>query len=307
MSKEPTTEVVQGWIDGAVDVLYRTVLARAVRAWDVFVYSSLYITSIAVVEGWLATELLGLEPNAALAIIGLITFSVYMNDRIADADTDRVSNPAQVAFVRRHQGGLFALAAGAYGLAVMLGVLGGPAALVLTLLPGVFWVCYALDYFSAVTDGVSRLKDIVVVNTVVVAVAWAMTVTFLPIALASQPVSAEVWAVFAFFLSRDFVHTEVPNVPDRFSDARIGVDTLPSRYGLVTTRRALYVLNLATLAFVATVMSDLFASRATTVALVGGLCYSLLAVGLIGRWSREDRLGTLSELEYPLLFLILVI
>ena len=161
MSKEPTTEVVQGWIDGAVDVLHRTVLARAVRAWDVFVYSSLYITSIAVIEGWLATELLGLEPNAALGIIGLITFSVYMNDRIADADTDRVSNPAQVAFVRRHQGGLFALAAGAYGLAVMLGVLGGPAALVLTLLPGGFWGCYALDYFSAVTDRVGRLKGIV--------------------------------------------------------------------------------------------------------------------------------------------------
>lgn len=66
--KKPTTDVAQSWIDGAVDVLHRTVLARAVRAWDVFVCSSLYITSIAVVEGWLATELLGLEPNAALAI-----------------------------------------------------------------------------------------------------------------------------------------------------------------------------------------------------------------------------------------------
>ena len=94
---------------------------RCVHVWNLFVYTSLYITAVAMVEAWLAIELLGIEINSALAIIGLITFSVYMNDRIADVDTDSASKPMQAAFIQRHQDVRLVLAAGAYGLAVVGG------------------------------------------------------------------------------------------------------------------------------------------------------------------------------------------
>jgi len=296
-----------GWIDTPLELFRQVVWQRCSRLWSLFVYTSLYITTVAVVETWLAARLLGFEANLALVIIGLVTFSVYMNDRIADVDTDSVSNPMQAEFIRRHRGPLFIVAAGAYGLAVMLAVLEGPAALLLTLLPGVFWVLYALNYFSFVSDSLNRLKQVMILNTMVVAVAWAATVTFLPVIVASEPLSLEVLPIFAYFLLRDFVHTEVPNIPDRFGDAQIGVSTLPSRYGLVVTRRALYVVNAVTFVLVITLVRDLLGFHTVLLILIGGLCYSQCAVGLIGRWSREDLLGRVAHFEYAVVFVALVI
>jgi len=40
-------------------------------------------------------------------VVGLITFAVYANDRIADADADARDKPGQVAFVRRHEDALY--------------------------------------------------------------------------------------------------------------------------------------------------------------------------------------------------------
>ena len=293
------------WSNNPLGFLNRVVWKRCNRVWNLFVYTSLYITAIAIIETWLAMRLLGFEANLALVIVGLITYSVYMNDRIADVDTDSVSNPMQAEFIQRHRGPLFIIAAGAYGLAVMLAVLEGPAALLLTLLPGVFWVFYALDYFNFVSDGLNRLKEIIILNTMVVAVAWAATVTFLPAIVASEPISWEIWPVFAYFLLRDFVHTEVPNIPDRFSDAQIGVSTIPSRYGLVTTRRALYLVNVGTVALVVTALRDVVGVQTIALIVLGGLCYSQCAVGLIGRWSRDDLLGRVAHAEYVLVFVLL--
>lgn len=295
------------WINNPLGFFRQVVWVRCTRMWNVFVYTSLYITSIAVVETWLATRLLGFEANVALVIIGLVTYSVYMNDRIADVETDSASNPMQAEFVRRHRTPLFVVATGAYGLAVMLAVVSGPTALLLTLLPGVFWVFYALDYFDFVSDGLDRLKEVIVLNTMVVATAWAVTVTFLPVIVESNSLPLHVWPVLAYFFLRDFVHTEVPNVPDRFGDAQIGVSTIPSRYGLVTTRRVLYGINILTLVLVAVIITDIVDSQTVLLILIAGLCYSCCAVGLIGRWSREDLLGKVTHVEYVLVFVAISI
>jgi len=87
-----------------------------------------------------------LPPSPAAVVVGLVVFAVYTNDRLADVDTDVMSNPGQAAFVRRHRDVLYVLASIAYGLAVALSVLGGPIALAVALLPGVFWVCYATNW-----------------------------------------------------------------------------------------------------------------------------------------------------------------
>lgn len=271
-----------------------------------FTYSSLYITTVAVIEVSVAMLLLGVEPNLAPVVVGLVTFSVYTNDRIADVETDADTNPAQAAFVRRYGERLYVLAAVAYGVAVTLAVLGGPVALAITLLPGMFWVVYALDWFGGVAGTVRRLKDVVLLNTVVIALAWAVTVTFLPLAFASGPLPPATGLVFAYFFLRDFVHTEVPNVPDRHGDARIGVDTLPSLLGVTATRRALYAVNGLTATLVAAGAVGGLLARPDAIALAGALCYSLFATALVGRWSREGTLGTVTEAEYPLTLLALV-
>ncbi|NIB99275.1 hypothetical protein [Halobacterium sp. R2-5] len=117
------------------------VLAGAKRLWNTLVYSSAYLSVITVVEVGIAMAVLSLPLSPAPLVVGLVTFAVYANDRIADVDDDAVDKLAQAAFVRRHRDALYVAAAAAYGTALAVSMLGGP----LALLPGGFWVLYATD------------------------------------------------------------------------------------------------------------------------------------------------------------------
>lgn len=267
------------------------------RAGNALVYSSAYLAVIAMAEVAIAMVLLSLPPNPAPVVVGLVTFAVYTNDRVADVDTDAVSDPDRSAFVRRHRDTLYVLASVAYGLAVAISVLGGPVALAVTLLPGVFWVAYAADWIPSVTPHFRRLKQVLVVNSLVVALAWATTLTALPVAFTDAAVTPATAVVFAYFLLRSFVDTEIPNVGDIEADRAIGVATLPVAFGVPATRRTLYGVDLLTVGLVAAAVSAGVLQVGFAVALGVGLAYSLVVTGLLGRVD-NDALALASECEY---------
>jgi 4-hydroxybenzoate polyprenyltransferase len=288
---------------------YRTLKERAAalarRAGRATVYSSLYIALVAVTEVVIATVLLSLPLTLAPAVVGLVTFAVYATDRLADADTDAVSNPRQAAFVRRHGDVLYLLASASYALAVTLSLLGGPVAFGITLLPGVFWVLYASDWVPNVGLHIRRLKQVFVVNSAVVALAWAVTLTFLPLAFADAPLSPAVGVVFLYFLLRSFVDTEIPNVRDVDADRLTDVATVPVVLGVRRTRHVLYGVDLGTLALVALAAAAGLLSVGLAAALGVGLVYSLGLVAAVGRVDDEELLSKLPECEYLLVALAL--
>lgn len=285
-------------------LLYRTVItwltAHAVRAGRALVYSSAYITLVAVTEVGIAMTLLSLPLTPAPVVVGLVTFAVYTIDRVADADTDAVSNPRQAAFARRHGDVLYLLAVVAYALGVTLSVLGGPVAFAVTLLPGVFWLLYASDWLPELGGSVRRLKQVFVLNSAVVALAWAVTLTFLPLAFApgSRVEPPLVAVVFAYFFLRSFVDTEVPNVRDVEADRSTGVATMPVVLGVRRTRRALYGVDLGTLGLVAFATVTGLVPAALGVALGVGLGYSLGITAFLGRFEDDGLLAKLPECEY---------
>lgn len=276
------------------------------RLWRAFQYSSLYVAVLAMTEVAVAMLLLEVPPNPAPLVVGLVTFAVYANDRITDVETDALTDRRKAEFVRRYERYLYPVAAGAYGLAVTIAVLGGPLSLALTLLPGVFWVFYAANWFDGLTETFYRLKEQFLLNTAIVALAWAVTLTFLPITFAGSGVTLTAVVVFAYFFLRTFVLAEVGNIPDRTGDEVIGVDTIPVLYGLDGTRRALYLVNLLTAGLLSVaVVADLLAA-AHVVALVLATGYSLVVVGLIGRWDDFAVLSQLVESEHFLTYAILI-
>ncbi|MFW6003901.1 MAG: UbiA family prenyltransferase [Halanaeroarchaeum sp.] len=300
MSLEPDYQPVsEGARQTAWSATGRGAIHRLESFWNVLRYSSAYLSVVTVIEVVIAMVVLSVPPNVAPVILGLVTFAVYANDRIADADDDAVSKPDQVAFVRRHENVLYVLAAGAYGLAVALSVLAGPAALALTLLPGVFWVLYAADWVPDVTTRIRRLKDVLVLNTTVVAFAWAVSLTFLPLAVAGQAPTPLAGIVFAYFFLRSFVDTELPNVDDRHSDAAAGVRTLPVVFGVETTRRFLVGVDVLTLGLVAVgVVTGLF-SDLVAVALGIGVVYSTVTtIAVVGHDEVGDWTTIAPEIEY---------
>ncbi|CQH54058.1 UbiA family prenyltransferase [Halobacterium hubeiense] len=273
-------------------------LAGAKQLWTVLLYSSAYLSVVTVVEVGIAMVVLSLPPSPAPAVVGLLTFAVYANDRIADADDDARDKPGQVAFVRRHENALYVAAAVAYGLAVSLAMLGGPLALALALLPGAFWVLYASDWLPRLGAGLRRLKDILVVNTAVVALAWSVSLTFLPLAFADRGVTPTVVVVFAYFFLRSFVDAELPNVSDRAGDADAGVRTLPVVVGLRGTRYVLYAVDVATAAVFAYAVAAGYLSVAVALALGAGLAYSLAVTSVLARYADRAWLTVAPELEY---------
>ncbi len=274
------------------------VLAGAKRLWNTLVYSSAYLSVITVVEVGIAMAVLSLPLSPAPLVVGLVTFAVYANDRIADVDDDAVDKPAQAAFVRRHRDVLYVAAAAAYGTALAVSMLGGPLALALALLPGGFWVLYATDWLPQLGDQMHRLKDVLVVNTAVVALAWAVSLTFLPLAFADRGVTPAVALVFAYFFLRSFVDTELPNVRDREGDREAGVRTLPVVFGLERTRLALYAVDAATAAVLAYAVVAGHLSVLVGLALGVGLVYSLAVTSLLARYADRPWLTLAPEFEY---------
>jgi 4-hydroxybenzoate polyprenyltransferase len=270
-------------------------LTAVKRVKEALLFSSTYLVVIAMAEVVTVMFALSLEPNPAPVVVGLVTFAVYMGDRISDVDTDELSNPTQSAFVRRHETALSVLSAVSYGVAVAISVFGGPIALGITLLPGVFWVLYASEWLPEVGFYVRRLKEVLVLNSAVVALGWAVTLTFLPLTFAGRGFTMTGVVIFVYFFLDSFVNTEIPNVNDREADEEIGVSTLPVVFGVRRTRQFVYAVDLSLIGLVALAYLDGVLSTAMAAALLGGLGYALGVATFVGRTERHSRLAVAGE------------
>ncbi|WP_435100025.1 UbiA family prenyltransferase [Halorubrum sp. N11] len=292
-----------------------------------FAWGSPFTALVAAVETLIATALLGVQLTVAPAVVALVTFAVYTVDHVADADADAASTPDRALLARRYGDQLMIAATLAYGLAVALAVTGGPLALALALLPGAFWLAYASDWLpelgravggalsslapagpiagragTGVTDGghsrIPRLKDVLVVNSVVVAAGWATALTFLPITFAGTAVGPAVAAVFAYFFLRSFVDAELPNVRDVDADAAVGVATLPVVLGVVRTRRVLYGVDLLAASAVTAAAAAGLLAWPLVAALGLGIAASICVTALAGRINDESVLGVAPDCTY---------
>jgi len=272
---------------------------------DFLLYSSAYLAFIAAAEVLIVTELLSLPLSPAPVVAALLTFAVYGNDRVADVETDEQTTPARTAFVRRYHRLLYSLSALAYGLAVALAVLGGPAAFTLALVPGLVWVVYALDWLPSLGH-VRRLKQIFIVNSVLVAGAWALVIVFLPVAFTGAPITPAAGVVFLLLFLAAFVSVEIPNVRDRAGDREIGVKTLPVVLGIGGTRYFLY----GVVGFGVVTAAAAFTTGILTLAATVGFVVSLLVLfGISCCLGRTDT-GALTVLaecsRLPMLGLVVV-
>ena len=291
-----------------------TVAGRSVRARlyrfggrlkRALLFSSAYLAVIAVAEVLIVTELLSLPLTPAPVVAGLLTFAVYGSDRVADVDADETTRPVRTAFVKRYHRLLYSLSALAYGLAVALAVLGGPIAFALALVPGAAWVCYAQDWLPF-AGGIKRLKQVFILNSVLVAGAWALVVVFLPLAFADASVTPTAGVVCLIFFLATFVDVEIPNVRDRAGDQEIDIRTLPVVFGVRGTRYALYgVTTLAAAVAVTAYVDELFTWPETMWPLVS-LLYLTGVVAGIGRVDNSGRLTIAAECSrLPMLVLVL--
>jgi 4-hydroxybenzoate polyprenyltransferase len=277
------------------------------RIRDGLVFSSAYIAIIAALEVVMVMLVLDLAAPMAAVMVGCVTFTIYGYDRVIDLEADELAASRRTAFVRRHRRTLSGLAAVAYGAAVAIAALGGPLATALVLFPGAVWILYAVDWAPEWFGSVRRLKDLVVVGSLFVAVAWGVTVVLAPVAVAGAAITPTVWVLVGYFAVGTFVGAEVSNVRDRHADVADGVDTLPTALGVGATKWILTAVLLAGLALLWLGHSlgalGLTASAALSVGILamGGV------VAALGRLDRDASLAIYGECaRLPSLLALLV-
>lgn len=280
---------------------------RVAWLWSALVFSAIYIAVIAALEVVLVMAVLGLPMNLAPLAVGCITFTIYANDRLVDIESDAISNPQRTAFVQRHRRSLSAFAALAYGLAVALAVYNGPVALALTLTPGAAWVLYAVDWTPSAAGSIRRLKEVLLVNSILVALAWAVTVVVMPIAFADAPLSPASWLLVVYFAVGTFIGTEISNVRDINSDVDSSVSTLPSNIGLAWTKYVLFVLALLGIGVLAFGWLHGIFDALATGALSVGLLGMMAIVALLDSQIDEATLSVWGECVRPLSLAILLV
>ena len=248
----------------------KEIRTSAMRVWRVLEFSAAYLAVIAAVDVFIVMYLLSLPPSPAPLVGALVTFAIYANDRLVDLETDAISSPDRAAFVQRHADLLYVLAALAYGLAAVLAALGGPLAFALTILPGAVWIVYAVDWVRLPEVDVTRLKQLPVVSSVLVAVAWALPVVVLPIMFADATLTPTVGVLFIYFALGAFLSTEISNVYDMETDTANGVVTLPTMLGVRRTQAILSGVALLAAAVPAVaVVADYLRTRAALLLAVG--------------------------------------
>ena len=251
------------------------------------------------IAGTLVTMvILSLGPTPAPVVVGLVAYGVYVGDRISDVRYDPEATSERSAFIGRHRRLLSVTSAGAYGLAIALSALGGPLALTVTLAPGATWVLYVVDLSERSFVPVKRLKTIFVLNSTLVALAWATAMVFLPIVFADAAITPLAVVLAIYFFADIFVNTEIPNVRDIEDDAQNDVSTFPTVVGIQRTRHILYIIN--TLSILVVVGAFLGGYLPVLFALIL-LAWRVLAVFLNSRIGRSDdyrRLELIGEMNY---------
>lgn len=261
----------------------------------ILLFGQLYVAISAVAMSATVIIALSLPLNPAPLVMGLVMFSVYLGDRVGDVKDKESATAERQKFFKRHKTKLSVVSAGAYGVAIGIGVYGGPISLLLTLIPGIFWIVYATELLPSVSSALKRVKSVLVVNSAFVSLAWTIPLVFLPLSFTEQSLSPAVAVVFVYFILDFFINTEIPNVRDLEEDKANGVSTIPVVFGVKRTRHILYALDIFLLTFLALA----FVSEVLTVAFAGatitGTVYALILTGFVGRTDDYGKLTLLGE------------
>ncbi|MFB6109838.1 MAG: UbiA family prenyltransferase [Halodesulfurarchaeum sp.] len=294
---------------GATPPLYWYLLSVGLtigkRVKNVILYTQLDIVGMGVAGTLTVMYVLGLELSLAPVVVGLVTFGVYVGDRISDIKRDPEATSDRNAFMKRHKTALSVGSAVGYGLAIAIAVLGGPFALAVTIVPGLVWVLYASDVMAS-AGLLKRLKRVLVLNSALVAFGWATALVFVPLAFAEAAVSPIAMVLFAYFFLDIYINAEIPNFRDVADDAANGVSTLPTVFGVRRSRQLLYAINALIVFVLAFAYLQGLLTLVVTVAVLLGRGYAIGVNSLVGRTERYRLLELAGEMKHVFVGLLLL-
>ncbi len=169
----------------------------------------------------------------------LVIFSTYGLNKLTDIKEDVVNNPERVGIIKK-LGYIFKFSV---TLSFMLTLILGFLVNVFTLLVLLFPLFSGILYSVRLSKNLPRLKDITGVKNIIIALAWAVPSTLLPIFYFYRETNIFNILVFYLFFLKSYINSILFDVCDIEGDSMHGMRTIPILLGRNKTKKLLLILN----------------------------------------------------------------
>jgi 4-hydroxybenzoate polyprenyltransferase len=176
--------------------------------------------------------------NIILAIL-LITYSVYGLNKLTDIKEDTINAPERAGHIKKIEP-IFKLS---LVLSLILSLFLGFLVNVLTLPILLFPLFSGTLYSVKFSKNLPRLKDILGVKNITIALTWAVTMALLPTFCLVEKDIISIITIFYFFFLKSLINTILFDVRDIEGDRTSGVRTIPVVFGRKKTKNLLLILN----------------------------------------------------------------
>ncbi|OPY35573.1 MAG: prenyltransferase [Methanoregula sp. PtaU1.Bin051] len=266
--------------------------------YGILVFSSFLLSFECVAMAYVSCIIQAVPWTPMIAVIPfLVAFSIYNLNRKTDESEDAINQRERFSFTKRYEFHLYYGALISLALSLILSVIYGIPSLLATAAPFIFGILYSFRMLPE-RLGYRRLKEIPAVKNIVVGLAWATLLAFLPVFLNSSTPDARSGITFLLFFMWGFMASLIPDIRDKAGDANAGVKTIPVLFGEERTRIFLTGV-LIIIGIPLTAYSVLFLPPFTTIVLVAVNLYSHGCVYLLDRVEMRNVLAdAISDGQY---------
>jgi len=165
-----------------------------------------------------------------------ITFSVYNLNKLSDTKEDSINMLDRTEFIGKYRHYLiFAMIVSSIA-AIYLSFLHTFSAIVIILFP------FFIGFIYSIKIANFRLKDIICIKSISVALSWAVIGTFIPLTIHTSDFII-ISLIFIFVFIKLFINTVLFDVRDINSDRVSGIRTIPVFLGVNKTKHLLLFMN----------------------------------------------------------------
>jgi 4-hydroxybenzoate polyprenyltransferase len=165
----------------------------------------------------------------------LVIFAVYGLNKFTDKTEDLINRPENSCISSNYY---LILSIASMLTGFFIGLMDGIEVFLILVTPVIIGVGYSVK----ISKSVPRLKEIVGVKSIIVALSWALTGCLLPESIGVTKLQASL-IVFGYIFIRVFVGTILCDLLDRKGDLASGIETIPTKLGKCKTKKFLVLVN----------------------------------------------------------------
>ncbi len=184
----------------------------------------------------------GVEVNLwCVAIVFLLTLSIYQYNRLTDDVEDAINNPdslkhAQSSSFLIHYVFFYTLTALALILSMFFGLMVFLTTLLIALIGFLYNQKCFPDALALRLNGARRLKDMYIIKNLAPPIDWATAMVLLPLLFAGEPLSLKAWVCWGYVFACAFFIEVMWDIRDRKGDALAGIKTIANTFSLLRTK-----------------------------------------------------------------------